>query len=933
MRFPDLPGYRYEGLLGEDPFGWSFVALHESGKRRAVRVFKAQATSDRFLHPYLKTFSDPGTTVAGVARIHDYVLQSPLTLSACVTPFYGWKGGEGDPWQVSSLERLGAVLTRDQVLEVLRDLAKSLGDLHASGWFHGGLRPSTIFLTGKSGGGQNVHLGGLGQAFMGGLQYLEAGEHLFYAAPEQLSNGDFNEGRGKQWDVYAFGVVAFQLLTGHLPRLDQLWRYAKENPEWLEAAAAITFGELSETTEAFLEHLDAERTVEWPVAAVGGKEESLRTVIARCLNHEAAVRPASMTEVDEILRGLMEPVSEAAFAGQVAAAQSISAERGNSGDAVKRELVPSMPAAQAGEGRPGIIDADLILVGETDFARQRGPKRSPVKFIDALQASAVLRWQLVAIAALVAILPLSYFALFNYFSASKTKKQLASEMKAESQRLQAKVDRQAEAYIRDLNREKEKKEELESVLNNLEGSQSNLLGQAKLARQILRQTQDNGDRFFRLVLENRDTDVPDFREGRAAALIEGRKHYERLVEAYGDAPDFIVSTANALFYLGHIYREMGEFGKSLASFGEAERRYSALLEDASTSDVEFVKNIASSKSALGSLSIRSGQYSVARHYFTESSRFWTEARTREPAIASDAALHIHENSLAIVECEFAMDRLDAAGDAAMSVGVKLTEMQKEDPANHRVVGALAKSFTLVGRVLEARHDLEMARKSYQQSSDLYARAVELDSAVDEYQLGLGNSLARVGLLANDTSKLEGAAEVLGRVVASNPYESTYLKTLADIYGALAVGQRDGGKVKNAVALEQKAISILKPIVEGNRSVAPDVKFSYSQRLAHLAELLGDSGKFDESRVPLKEAITILMEIAEGDGAVAEYHRTLARTRGMAGFACMKSGDKGEAKEHLELAKTEWQNYMASNPDDNDAAQAVKWTSEQLENLQ
>jgi hypothetical protein len=36
---------------------------------------------------------------------------------------------------------------------------------------------------------------------------------------------------------------------------------------------------------------------------------------------------------------------------------------------------------------------------------------------------------------------------------------------------------------------------------------------------------------------------------------------------------------------------------------------------------------------------------------------------------------------------------------------------------------------------------------------------------------------------------------------------------------------------------------------------------------------------------------------------------------------------------LRLAKTEWQSFMASNPDDNDAAQAVKWTSEQLESLQ
>lgn len=926
MRFPDLPGYRYEGLLGEDPFGWSFVAVHESGKRRTVRVFKAEATSDRFLQPYFKAFSDPATSVPGVARISDYVLQSPLTLTACATPFYGWKGGEGDSWQVGSLERLGPVLTLEQAIEVVMDLARILGELHGKGWFHGGIRPSGIFLTGKAGGGQVVHLSGFGQVIMGGLQYLEAGEHLFFAAPEQLSSGDFNEGRGRQWDVYAFGAVAFQLLTRHLPRLDQLWQYSLQHPQWLEASAAITFGELSETTETVLEHLDVEHTVEWPAAPTSEREAGIRDWIGRCLHHDPASRPMSMMEVAAGLTAAMEttPSQETASLAVVAAGDVNAAGAENP----RQQQVPVVSASR----RELSAAKGFELVGDADFARELSPSRPPVRFFEAFRTSAVLRWQVVAITALVAILPLTFFSLFHYLDARQAKRQVVQEAAEFQAELQAKVNRQADAFRRDLTREKEKKEELESVLHDIEGSQSNLLGQAKLARQILRQTQDNGDRFFRLVLENRDTDVPEFREARAAALIEGRKHYERLVEAYGDAPDFIVSTANALFYLGQIYREMGEFGKSLAAFGEAERRYSALLEDAATSNVEFVTNIATSKSALGSLSIRSGKYSAARHYFTESSRFWTEARTREPALAEEAALHIHENSLAIVECEFAMDRLDAAGDAAMSVGVKLTEMQKADPENPRVVGALAKSFALVGRVLEARRDLETARKAYQQSSDLFARAVELDSAVDEYQLGLGNSLARVGLLSNETGKLEGAAEVLGRVVASNPYESTYLKTLADIYGALAVAQRDGGKVKNAIALEEKAISVLKPIIEGNLSVAPDVKFSYSQRLAHLADLLGDSGKFDESRVPLKEAIAVLEEISEGEGAVAEYHRTLARTRGMAGFACMKSGDPGEAREHLQLAKTEWQNYMASNPDDNDAAQAVKWTSEQLANL-
>jgi tetratricopeptide (TPR) repeat protein len=594
----------------------------------------------------------------------------------------------------------------------------------------------------------------------------------------------------------------------------------------------------------------------------------------------------------------------------------------------ERAVVGAAPAA---EGRTAASAAETGL-----FEPLFGPapaggrdRRKGGGAFARLKANPVLRWQLTAIAFSVVSLALSFVAIVNYLGAREAKNHIEEELQKE---LQANVNKQAEAYRR-MQAEQVKNKQLLSELNESEDSKNSLLGQAKLARQLLRETQENGDRFFRLVLENRDSDVPEFRANRAAALEDGRSHYERLVETYGDAPDFIVSTADALFYLGRIYRELGEFGKSLAAFGEAERRYSALLEDESTAKVDFVKNIALSKSALGELSVREGQYSVARHYFTESSRFWTEARSREPVIAPVAALHIHENSLAIVECEFAMDRLDAAGDAAMSVGVRLTEMQKEDPDNHRVVGTLAKSFALVGRVLEARRDNELARQAHQQASDLYARAVELDAAVDEYHLGLGNSLARVGLLSNDRDKLEGAAEVLGRVVASNPYESIYLKTLADIYGTLAAGQRDGGRVKDAIALEEKAIAILKPIVEQNRAVAPDVKFSYSQRLAHLAELLGDSGRFDDSREPLKGAIALLEEISSADGAAAEYRRSLARTRGMAGFACMKSGDPGEAKEHLRLAKTEWQSFMAANPQDNDAAQAVKWTSEQLESLQ
>ncbi len=98
-------------------------------------------------------------------------------------------------------------------------------------------------------------------------------------------------------------------------------------------------------------------------------------------------------------------------------------------------------------------------------------------------------------------------------------------------------------------------------------------------------------------------------------------------------------------------------------------------------------------------------------------------------------------------------------------------------------------------------------------------------------------------------------------------------------------------------------------------------------------MCNQSGDFDDSRVPLQEAIVVLEKLSRSDKALAQYNRALARARGLAGFACLKSGDKSEAREHLELAKAEWESYMASNPEDSDAEQAVRWTSDQLRSLQ
>lgn len=916
MLFPELPGYQCEEVLVEDPFGWILIAMHGRGERRVMRVYKAQATNDRLLHSFFDNLAPVKRLPAGVDSIYEYRLQDEKLPSVSSMAFHGWRGGSQEPWHTGTLAEVMPMLSPGQTSEIVEKIVRLLAELHQTNLFHGALRPEVFYLVKEEGGGQGLQIGDFGGMFVKGLQYLESGEFLFYAAPEQLESGDFRGGRGRGWDVYSFGVLAYRLLTGRLPRLHALWQRCRENPAWLESSAAVVFGEPSEVAGYFLQQIQAEPRPLWPGPAANAREKVLRQIIDRCLSIVPGDRPTSMSEIVKELGTVGEAVKETLSRTTVPVVSSSFGER-------------TPPPAQGRAVASSAQELVRPLDGGLRESDQKGGLWS--NFLLRIRENMVFRLKVALSVSLALTLLASYLAFFHYIKARREKGVVVSDLRESEFKRQEMIQKQAQAFQR-IQDEEMRKKQLVTELNESEDSKNQLLGQAKLARQLLRETQDNGDRFFQLVLENRDSDVPEFRKARAATLEEARKHYERLIETYGDASDFIVSTANAQFYLGNIYRETGEFGKALAAFSEAERRYTALLADPKTAKAEFAENIARAKRSLGDLAMRNAQFSAARNYYTESSHAWAEARNRNSELTDKVALRIHENSLSIAESELEMRHAEAALDAAMSVGASLVALQKADPQNHRVIGALAHSFSLTGRILEARGELGLAKDAYQQASDLYAEAVRLDAAVDAYQLGLGNSLARVGMLAKDSAKLEGAAEVLGHVVAANPYESTYLKTLADIYGTLAEEQRDGGNMKNAIAMERRAIGILGPIVDGSRAVADDVKFSYAQRLSHLAELLGDSGKFDESRVPLKEALALLDEISKRDDAPAPYRRSLARARGLAGFACLQSGNKTEAKQHLEIAKVEWQQCMTADPNDNTASQAMKWVSEQLAKL-
>ncbi len=865
MKLPQLPGYKYEELLGEGPCGWIFRCSWNNGAEdRVVKVLKSQATNRALVGSCLRALSEGKIKHPAFPEIYDTDFSGrPL---AFAMPLYGHRDSSNGKWSSQSLESYCGSLPAEHCITLIDQFADAMSCLHRNGVFHVALKPGNLFVV-SDGDDLRLKISDPGQGYIAGVQYLEMGDMGFYASPEQLETGDLSGGQGTLWDVYAFGVVSYRLLTGHLPRLDARYAQYRQNPDSIAQMPALAHGELLEGSETFLKWLALEQEIKWPNQPQSDREASRRFVIEKCLSLDPKERFSDMREVREAL-----------------------------------------------------IQSDHQLqVNKLSHAAKTFEK------------SGVKRAKLWKAAALVSL---------GLFGASLIGTSVVYGMWKMGQNKQAKalttvqqtVEQARAAHQQALKERENYAQTLQEELENMEVSKEELLGQAGLARQILRQIQANGDRFFALILKNRDSDVPGFELERARALSDGRKYYETLIDVYGGAPEFTLSMADAHRFLGEIYWEIGEFQKARESLAESATYYSSLL-GVDNRNIDITKGIARVNQLQAAVSQKIGTVAQTLKYLDDSNGHFRSLASQQASLTFDATLEIAENFYEIaMTYENAGDSSNALKFAKAS-GDAYLNLRPRNPGNDRIVAGIARSFAITGDLLTEKGETKEATAAYQQAADLYAEAVRLNGSVDDHQLGLGKAMGQIGLLTKDSEKLKAASQVLAEVVPANPFKSEYQKTLAEVFGVLAQEQRDGGERGKAIELEQKAVMLLKPIVEGGSAVPAGVRLVYAKRLAGLAQLQGDGGQFSESREPLMQAIELLDELATADSTNAEYRRTLARTRGMAGFASAKAGDKTNARKHFEVAKVVWDNYVAQFPNDSQAAAEAKWTQEQLAGLQ
>jgi serine/threonine-protein kinase len=208
--------YRVLSRLGEGGMGTVYLCEHAVlGRRYAVKVLRPDLAGDAELAERFRNEAIAASRIGGenVVDVLDFDAEADGAI------YYVMEALEG--------RSLGAVIGEDGPLDVSRALAllaqlcRALGAAHARGVVHRDVKPDNVFVVRGEDGAERVKVIDFGISQVSpelgrGGRLTRAGAVIGtpeYMAPEQAA-GDEVDHRA---DVYALGVLAYELLTGTLP--------------------------------------------------------------------------------------------------------------------------------------------------------------------------------------------------------------------------------------------------------------------------------------------------------------------------------------------------------------------------------------------------------------------------------------------------------------------------------------------------------------------------------------------------------------------------------------------------------------------------------------------------------------------------------------------------------------------------------------------
>jgi tRNA A-37 threonylcarbamoyl transferase component Bud32 len=288
--------YTLDRELGGGGMSRVFVAQENAlGRTVVVKVLPAEMAGQLSFERFRRE-------IAIAARLQHAHIVPVLTAGEVEgLPYYTMPYVDGESLRLR-LAR-GGELPLNEAVRILREVASALAYAHDRGVVHRDIKPDNVLL---SGGAAMVTDFGVAKALSASATGDEKGSGLTslgvalgtpaYMAPEQAAADPLTDRRA---DIYAWGVMAYELLTGQAP-------FAGRSPQAMLAA------HISEPPEMIT---NRRATIPPPLAQL----------VMRCLEKRAADRPQTAAELVHALDALVTPTS--GMASSVAPTGAVSQRR------------------------------------------------------------------------------------------------------------------------------------------------------------------------------------------------------------------------------------------------------------------------------------------------------------------------------------------------------------------------------------------------------------------------------------------------------------------------------------------------------------------------------------------------------------------------------------------------------------------------------
>ena len=267
-----IPGYQIKRQLGRGGMAFVYLAIQESfGREVALKVLAPDHAQDKeFSERFLRE-----------ARIISQLVHPNIVTVYDVGVHEGYHYLSMEYIRGRDLQQACRSLSKHQIINTIRDVAKALEYAHQKGYVHRDVKPENIMLHDD---GRVVLMDfGIARGSDSTLNMTKTGRAIgtpYYMSPEQTKGQPVDH----RSDLYSLGVVLYQMLAGYVP---------------FDADSAIAVG---------IKHVSA------PIPQLTDSMRFLQPIINTCMSKNPAHRYQHASELIHVLEAIPEDMLAAAEA-------------------------------------------------------------------------------------------------------------------------------------------------------------------------------------------------------------------------------------------------------------------------------------------------------------------------------------------------------------------------------------------------------------------------------------------------------------------------------------------------------------------------------------------------------------------------------------------------------------------------------------------